>query len=67
MKQHLTKAYLYQRTSLNLPPCWKSQFKKIVDEFTRKILWLHDASSNNNPLIITNKFSICIKMYKLKS
>ena len=36
-----------------------------VDGFSRKILWLHVASSNNDPLIIANYFLTWIKRYKL--
>ena len=36
-----------------------------VDGFSRKILWLKVASSNNDPLITANYFLTCIKRYKL--
>ena len=36
-----------------------------VDGFSRKILWLNFAKSNNDPLVIANYFLTCIKRYKL--
>ena len=44
---------------------WGFCIHDYVDGFSRKILRLNVASSNNNPLIIANYFLASIKRYKL--
>ena len=46
---------------------WGFCIQRCVNGFSRKILWLNVASSNNDPLIIANYFLTCIKRYKLVS
>ena len=42
---------------------WRFRIHGCVDGFSRKLLWLIVASSNNDPIVISHYFLRCIKKY----
>ena len=44
---------------------WGFRIYRFVDSLCRKLLWLVVASSNNDPIVISNYFLRCIKKYRI--
>ena len=44
---------------------WGFYIHRFVDGFIRKLFWLVEASSNNDPIFTSNYFLRCIKKYRI--
>ena len=44
---------------------WGFRIYRFVDSLSQKLLWLVVASSNNDPIVISNYFLRCIKKYRI--